>query len=187
MECMFMFGAGAEFVRSEMKKRKYILAAGVFAMVAGVIAWLTLRTRGPEYAGKSLTAWLEDFSCRIDDVWVPVEGVGHDRAVLAIREMGTNAVPYLVKMLNRQDSKPIDQLQWWISTLAYRAGLDWRLQIYRRSDSDWHIMALEGLAALGDDAKPCIPALTSYVERHTNALSSTRDEARVLLYKLNPD
>lgn len=117
-------------------------------------------------------------------------GVSRNRAVLAIREMGTNAVPCLVKMLNRKDSKIIVQLQDWVSTLAYRAGLDWRPHIYHRRDYDWHTMALEGLDALGDDAKPCLPALTSYVVRDPDArrlFPASRYDSLILLWKLNPE
>ena len=50
----------------------------------------------PEYHGRKLTAWL-------DDLTAPSPAMPAN-AKLAIQQMGTNAVPFLVQMLHAKDS-----------------------------------------------------------------------------------
>src|SRR5207244_4134500 len=91
-------GRCGEF-RSEMNKSRIIASAIVSVIVAG-IAFFAFRSREPVYQGRPLSAWLEDL-----DYGRPSfrrEAVGQAEA--AVRQIGTNAVPFLVGMMRCKDS-----------------------------------------------------------------------------------
>jgi HEAT repeat protein len=67
----------------------------VIAAVGG-IAWLVLRPREPEYKGKPLSGWLED-----TDAYDPTKT---QAATEAVRQIGTDAIPELRRMLRARDT-----------------------------------------------------------------------------------
>ncbi len=70
-----------------------VLAAGG----VGVLAWLALRgPREPVYQGKRLSAWLHDYDTRT--------GRPHADADEAVRNIGTNALPFLLRLFRENDS-----------------------------------------------------------------------------------
>jgi hypothetical protein len=158
---MFMFGAGAEFVRSEMTKRKYILAALVIVVIGGAL-WIMLRPREPVYQGKSLTAWLEqDVVNYLIAYQQPLPGSeaeaakrnrAREEAEVAIRHIGTNALPYLLKMVAVKDSALKEKL----ITLLSKQSL---VSIPFRDARECHYMAVCGFAALRSEATPAVPSL----------------------------
>lgn len=80
--------------------RNRILLAALLAGILGAVAWL-VAGRGelePVFQGKRLTAWLEDF-----DRWDQTDT--NAPVVLAIRALGTNAVPTVVRMSLWRDSR----------------------------------------------------------------------------------
>jgi HEAT repeat protein len=80
-----------------MTKQARIALAVLLLVIAGLIAWQVLRPheREPVYQGKSLSVWLREYRGRGD-----VDGATH-----AVRQIGTNAIPTLLKMLRRKDSE----------------------------------------------------------------------------------
>ena len=141
-----------------MGRGRLVLLAGLVAVVvAGGISWLTLRTREPVYQGKSLTAWLE----QVREPGYQTQPTKGDQAITeaetAITQIGTNALPYLMKMAAVKDSVLKDKL----IGLSRRQSI---VRIHFRRAADYHYAAAEGLSLI-------IPALTNRLsvdENETN-------------------
>ncbi len=143
------------------KRRKWFLV-GACAMLAIVV--LATRNREPSYQGKSLSDWLKpNARQKIDGPLAP-------ETQEAIRQMGTNALPFLLKWVRYDTYDPssrcikktlrslmpashyddhdsyLAQFRWWLE----RDGLDTRAQA-----------AAFAFQPLGDLAQPAIPELTA--------------------------
>ena len=75
--------------------RKYLLIGVLVLAASAIFVALWQRVPEPYYDGRPLSQWLEDL-----DGHTHTWGEGQ-RAILAIRAMGTNAVPFLVAELRR--------------------------------------------------------------------------------------
>jgi hypothetical protein len=88
-----------------MRKRVHIALAVLLVMLAGVIGWQMLHLREPIYQGKRLSSWLEAYKlygvAGVETWQVRVEQQEADEAV---RRIGTNALPTLLRMLRAKDS-----------------------------------------------------------------------------------
>lgn len=94
-----------------MRKRVHIALAVLLVAGVGVTAWLVLRPKEPVYAGTPLSVWLKSF-----DMGISKEEAGV--AADAVRHMGTNALPMLLKVINSKDRN------WrWESLLAWIDGI----------------------------------------------------------------
>ena len=81
-----------------MKRGRAIALVVLLAVIATVVAFIALRPREPVYEGKRLSEWLRD----LDDNTLAADS--RNRAVDAVRQIGTNCVPTLVDMLQSSDS-----------------------------------------------------------------------------------
>ena len=79
-----------------MKKSRRNLVLTLLAVLGFVLLCLGLRPREPVYQGKRLSDWFREL-----DSW-PAKG--SEPATKAIREIGTNALPYLISALQADDS-----------------------------------------------------------------------------------
>jgi HEAT repeat protein len=115
------------------------------ALIIAIISAAFSGTREPEYEGRKLTQWLEDL--RHSPSGSPF---ARTNAIIAIRHMGTNAVPYLLTMLHARDSRLKTKC---MDLLSRQRLVDFhfRYDFERRDD------ALRGLGALGSDARAAIP------------------------------
>jgi hypothetical protein len=130
-----------------MKSRKLLVAATVSLLL--VLLWLVLLPLGeapePEYQGKPLKVWLEDFD----------NGQGsakYREAQTAIRAMGTNSLPFLIRYLLKKD--PPFHIQ--------RIRLMAKLHLLRGKAEYaqfWHQRAAHACAALGRGGIPAFPAM----------------------------
>src|SRR5271169_4693857 len=80
-----------------------VLWAALLVAVFGAIAWLVSRPRERElvYQGNSLSVWLDlycrpEFSPQNQDA----DALLRRQAAVALREFGTNAIPYYLKLLD---------------------------------------------------------------------------------------
>jgi hypothetical protein len=73
-----------------MRRRGGYLILGVLVL-AGVLVALSKREREPEYGGKRLSEWV---------LALPPSPTGGTDAELALRSIGTNAVPFLLKWID---------------------------------------------------------------------------------------
>jgi len=128
-------------------------AAAAAIAILFAIAWPG--EKEPEYKGKKLSEWLEIYGKSN----ISVEQ--REQAPVALKHIGTNAVPFLLKWINC-DARP-----------RYRARLAGKLpawaqktsvgQKWLRSDVDAFLAgnnAVAGFQVLGEEAASAIPALT---------------------------
>jgi hypothetical protein len=133
---------------------------GVLLMaVIGVIAWVTLRSHEPEYQGKPVSVWL----AKQHEVKYGVNTTERQQALrevnYAIRQIGTNAMPNILRLLRADDTG----LKFKLMGLAQKQHL---IKIPIHSAMNDNKLALDGLRALGELASNDIPALIHIFETH---------------------
>ena len=130
------------------RARNWLSLSGVVAALALVLVIVVAHgPREPTYQGKRLSEWLSDTH--------PAPGgvtVLSDASVSAVREMGTNALPFLMSMMRASDSS----LKLQVVTLLSRQHL---ARIHFDSTLDRNIDGMRGIRALGLAAKPIFRAL----------------------------
>ncbi len=126
-----------------MGKKRRILLAVLLAALGGIILWRVDQPRDPMYQGRSLSQWLKEYDPRI---FINNKEEVDD----AIRHIGTNAIPTLLKMLRSKDNvvKAAAVKQ------AERANLIW-ISLAEERD----VEAAQGFEVLGASAKDAVPAL----------------------------
>src|SRR5881394_1272641 len=83
--------------RVKRRRKLLIILTGVFVTaVLAVVLWP--REREPEYQGKKLSEWLRGGSQK--------PAVPEADIVFAVNQIGTNALPFLVKWISYDRSKP---------------------------------------------------------------------------------
>src|SRR4051794_10793082 len=80
------------------KRLRIVLAVLLVAMIGG-LAWLASRQREPMYQGQPLSYWLGGYDSP------PLTNVTPSQADAAVRQLGTNAFPVLLRRLQQRDSK----------------------------------------------------------------------------------
>jgi len=116
-------------------------------VVLGGLAWFLLGGSEPVYQGKTLSEWLKGYDGFFDTL------VGdNEESDEAIRHIGTNALPFLEKMLVAKDSK----FKVKVMNLADKQSL---FKFHFTTALHTRAMAYCGLRALGKGAKPMIPIL----------------------------
>jgi hypothetical protein len=122
----------------------------VLAVVLGVGSFYALRPREPSYQGKSLTTWLKTIN---EDR----EGLPGD-FFHAIQHMGTNAVPHLLKLLQRRPSR-VKQTLYYAVNRVFGTELS-----YDKNVALAHLRSLAGFQALGPRANSVIPQLVALLD-----------------------
>ena len=129
-----------------MRKKRPILFAILLIAIVGGLAWEVLRPREPMYDGLPLSYWLRGY-----DPTARTE-TSLQQADKAVRTLGTNAVPVLLRMARTADSpikKDLIRLSRWKSWLP----------LHLHSDAEYHHLAASGFYALGPAGKEAVPAL----------------------------
>jgi hypothetical protein len=120
---------------------------------AGWVYFFFVQSKEPVYQGRRLTQWLESFDTS--------SGTSRALANKAVREIGTNALPVLVKMLSGEKTwkqKAISTLDKQPLIKIPKSGLDSTLP-----------RALSAFQALGETAKPAVPLLSELLKREDTA------------------
>jgi len=140
-------------------KKPWRIAGSVLAvaLIVAFILGLVSGTPEPKYNGRKLTEWLEEL--RHPSSPSPL---ARTNAMIAIRHMGTNAVPYLVTMLHAKDSKLKSKCVDLLSRQRW-VNFHFRDDYLRRDD------ALRGLGVLGPDAKTAIPEIAKLLDDRLHA------------------
>jgi hypothetical protein len=125
-------------------RKAAILVASVLLVTAA--CWF-MAPHGPRYQGKSLSRWLKDLD---------FGGRRGAAARVAVREIGTNALPILVRCLTHHDSAW--ELRWFALAHKYEVGLN-----LFEDDFQWHRRAAQAFVELGPAAKPALPVLAQAV------------------------
>src|SRR5258706_15094695 len=92
---------GLPVILLPMGKKRGLLLAVLFVALAGGLVWMLSRPAEPVYQGKPLSAWLAEFNGG------PVDT--NQAAFVAFRELGTNAIPALLKTIQSGDP-PFERL-----------------------------------------------------------------------------
>ena len=107
----------------------------VLALLGVVALKRTSSLPQPEYQGKPLAWWVTERS-------IASTSEQAQRAETALREMGTNSLPYILSELQRRDSKPVD----WLMRLLQRVR-PFRIQYTPPAIRHYHAQA--ALTAIG--------------------------------------
>ncbi len=164
-----------------LRKRAIIWTFVLLAIAVAGLAWWILSTKEPTYGGKSLSLWVNQYA---SDRWRAPSRDSANEAQAAIQHIGTNSIPFLLKMLNPKESTlrvkltPLIPKSWLArfhidDLTAYRKRLDARREL-----------GANGLAALGPAAKPALPALLALLNDKNER---TRYLAFFTLRCLGPD
>jgi hypothetical protein len=129
------------------KRFDILIASACLAILAGA-AWQLLSPHEPVYQGKRLSNWLEQFST---NHWGKFNSTEDKEAASAIRQIGTNALPVMLKLMSKRDSRLTQKLMDFLP----------RLWVSRRQDVLWgrRRLGATGFVALGPIARPAVPAL----------------------------
>jgi hypothetical protein len=128
-----------------MKRRRIILAT-LFVAILGGFAWFVLRTPPePVYQGKALSYWLGGLGSRTNQV-------EYAKAEAAIRSIGADAIPKLLRMLRGRDTP----LKLKLIALAQKQRF---IKIRHTSAQEQSMQAAEGIRLLGPSAAPGVPQL----------------------------
>ncbi len=123
-------------------KRRFAIAQ--IALIASVFVVLAIYPwREPRYGGRSLSSWLEDL-------------VGYNteqQAAFAVKQMGTNAMPFLIPRLSQNESTSLKRKVW---ELLQRQSL---IRVGPTRFTSPREQALAALNYLGPDGKAALPAL----------------------------
>lgn len=152
-----------------MSKHFSIVASGVagglvLAGMAGLLAWRTAGSREPAFAGRPLSSWL-DHHVPSSAANPPYGSPGWDRADEAIRSIGTNAIPTLLKMIRARDRPPFVLK---LMELARRLGftrMKYRPAMWRHEEATY------AFELLGTNAANAVPELIRIYEQNISASS----------------
>jgi hypothetical protein len=150
-----------------MKNRTVIVTLLVLAIGTVAMLYYLKHLGEPRYHGKRLRVWLAEGVRK----WYESGDEACKPSREAVRHMGTNAIPTLLRMLRATDS-PLN--------LKLVALAD-KIEFIPRPDtaSDEHYLASWGFGWLGSDASNAIPALTDIY--HQNILESSPIAYGILL------
>ena len=126
-------------------RRRVSLTLCVLGLLACVLFWPEFE---PAYNQKPLRYWLSGFDLGNNAPGKP----SFDESVEAVRELGTNSIPILLRMLRSRDS----DLKQRLTRLAQKQSLV-RVDYVSADRQRW--VARQGFVALGIAAKEAIPQL----------------------------
>ena len=137
-----------------MKKTRIVWLGVVIAMLSiGGAIWIIAPTE-PEYAGLSLSEWLDQLDRG---------GKAQGAAATAIRQIGTNALPRLMELLQARDGWSKEQFIRFFRKQKF-------VTISIRNERDKWRLANLGFGVLGPAAEPAIPELVKLLESPRHSL-----------------
>lgn len=152
-----------------MRKRVYIVLSALLLAVVGLATWegLSKRDREPVYQGRGLRVWLKEYRSGLN-TGIPESVKKGREAEAAIRVIGTNAIPTLLRMLRERNSATKGGLvalwerhviftHWlprWVRSPAW----------YRKAARFQNEDAAYGFGVLGTNAQQAVPALIGIYE-----------------------
>jgi HEAT repeat protein len=153
------------------KRLRIIFVVLIAAVVCGVV-WQVSRARGPVYQGKRLSVWLKNYDPN------PVTPFAtRAEADEAVRQIGTNAIPMLLRLLQANDPP------WKLKVFALLDKQRFiKINPFHASKLNWEAMSAFG--ALGPGAADAVPALIEIFER--NISKQSRSAAAGALGAIGP-
>ena len=150
---------------SSVNTRLRLLLAFTAAAVVVLAALAVVFPREPTYQKRQLSAWLRDL-----ENGGPEISVRNVRAREAVRQIVSNGVPCLLKMLRVQDPSWKTEVVGW---LRDKCSIDWSFSL---ANVQWH-RAIIGFDMLGRAAEPAIPELRAMISGADGDLALRAAEA----------
>ena len=147
-----------------MRKRVQIVLAGLLTVVVGAIVWQVRRDREPVYQRKPLSSWLVQYSTNHRPG--RPNGQLEEQAETAICQIGTNAIPTLLRMLRAKDSA----LKVRLMDLVGRQHI---INVEHAGADFWNVEAAYGFRLLGTNAQSALPALIEIANQHISEQSKS--------------
>ncbi len=175
-----------------MKRRWRILLVVAGCGLVAAAALVLLRDRQPEYKGRTLTEWLLDYSPQgfyPPRSYVPSRRAADRReAAEAVRQIGTNALPWLVKWIRYEgDRSSINRLRE-AAVPKVPPSAEGSFMVRRLLTDKAGLRAgaaVAGFEILGAQARPAVPGLARVLEE-SKAVESA-DRAMICLAVIGTD
>lgn len=138
-----------------MSRKLTILYIAALIAALGGLCWLFLVPHEPTYDGKPLSVWLDQWNHYIMAEQKSPDRAKRDQAQAAIQQIGTNAIPTLLRMAGRKDPA-------WKKKLIALANKQSLVRLRPRPLEYYHAYhskAANGFYALGSAAQPAVPGL----------------------------
>ena len=166
----------------KMKRRRAIALVVLLAVIATVVAFIALRPREPVYQGRPLKVWLRAMEFRPG--WG--ESVQSAQAREAVVNMGSTAVPHLVKIIHQKGAglNPGYKKFYYQSTGRWPRSLVRLLPVPLGYPYQLQINAAGALAQIGKPTNVVLLELTALLHREYPPL---REVAAQALAKLGDD
>ena len=148
-----------------IKPSRCTVAVAAFVLCVGLGLWTVRREREPVFEGKPLSYWLHEYSATMVAGAIPRTepdlAARNEKAVKAVRVIGTNAIPSLLKMLRAKDSTFIRKLHDWARIV----------KISNDSASDRNDAGADGFVILGAAAQNAVPRIAEIFEENISPSS----------------
>jgi HEAT repeat protein len=148
------------------KRRIFLLLIGVAAVVLVVVLVASLtREQEPKYKGKKLSEWIMDQQEFVPSPEGPLikSGLGiTEDARDAVRQIGTNAIPYLLKWVQYEQSPTRARVYRVLNPILYRVKPAWQLHDY--ADHNRADGAASAFVFLGEKAATAVPTLAALMK-----------------------
>ena len=152
---------------------KFWLKSALVILIVGILlawAWMPSRHEEPVYQGKPMSEWLRSYAFSNHRSEVEIESEA------ALRKIGTNGIPTLLKMIQTRDSA--------IRTILRALMLKQTFLSDLRHAENIRSTASFGFRALGEDAKGAVPELLTVVKGGSGTVG--REEAMYALGHIGP-
>ncbi len=151
-----------------MKKPLRVGLAILLVAIIGGFALVVLHKREPVNEGRTLTSWLEQAATNLPSLSMPREvSISRDSSKMAVQQIGTNALPALLKMASSCDSPLKSNLMVLVQRL---------IPLHLYTDEEYHTMAIFGFYALGPIAKDAVPPLCDLLKSQNARIRGTASD-----------
>ena len=158
------------------RKRFFIFAAALVVVVLAGVLYILLLPKEPSYHGKLLTYWLQQYQqTEFGDPKDPKR----IESTEALRQIGTNAIPTLLRKLQARDSAAKSKLMEWNDEHDF-------LHLHLVPAEVQNSLAVGGFAVLGGLATNAIPAVLDIYNHAPNQESSSKECANSILMGMYP-
>ena len=158
-----------------------ILSGCVASMILALLIWPG--EREPEYNGVPLSAWLKGYEFHSMPPEMPEPP---PKTVSALRHIGTNALPFLVRWIQYDEPRwrySVYQVAWKLPpALRYSRAGRWLLADRAQDRAK---RAVAGFAFLGTNATPALPELKRLAKKPSKGARQYRAELAVMVVNAN--
>ena len=147
-------------------KKALLLSAILLAGLGAWFGWKAMSPQEPVYKGHPLTFWVEQWA---------LHPVAREEAYIAIQEIGTNGIPFLLGRMRTTEPA----IKAW---LRAKAPLSWRSHLHLENTSEQQkSLGAFGLTVLGTNAGPAVPELMKLLSLEMNRNPPDRTSGDLLM------